>query len=174
MSLEDLRSMFQEQQWEREGRYDVAQICPNGHVINPQALAHPEVNKQFCDQCGEQTLTACESCQKPIQGLHYTRGFNYRYYTPRFCHNCGSMFPWTKLRLEAARDLIEELRLSEEEKITMQQSLEHMVKDTPRTEVAASRFKRLLKQGGAEMGGMFRDILVDVLSETAKKVLFPS
>lgn len=73
MSLEDLRREFQEQQWEREGQYDIAQICPNGHVINAQSRVRPEMNKQFCDRCGEQTLTECENCHKPIQGLHYTR-----------------------------------------------------------------------------------------------------
>ena len=35
--------------------YDVAQICPNGHVITPYADSHPGRRKAFCPECGEAT-----------------------------------------------------------------------------------------------------------------------
>ncbi len=174
--FEDFRNMPQQQEREHQSWYDIAQICPNGHIITAYAVSQPINRKEFCDQCGEKTLMACEKCAAAIQGHCYSQSLAIAmapYHVPRFCHNCGTMFPWTKLRLEAARDLVEELHLSEEEKAAMQQSLDYMVKNTPRTEVAASKFKRLLKKGGEEMGGIFRNLLVDVLSEAAKKVLFP-
>jgi hypothetical protein len=47
------------------------------------------------------------------------------------------------------------------------------VRDTPKTTVAATRFKKLVLKGGKELAGGFRDILVDIASETAKKILWP-
>jgi len=83
------------------------------------------------------------------------------------------MYPWTEAKLSAAQELADELDLTEQEKEMLKQSLPELVKDTPRTQVAANRFKRLATKGGELALGMFRDILVDVMSETAKKLIFP-
>ncbi len=53
-----------------EGRYDTAQICMNGHIINSMSKSHPEHNKEFCDKCGARTITKCPHCNTPIRG-HY-------------------------------------------------------------------------------------------------------
>ncbi len=164
------------QEEEEKNWYDAAQICPNGHVVNATSVSFPEGNKKFCNKCGEPTITACQSCNSPIQGILHISGSgfsSFEYAPPRFCHECGSIYPWTKVRLEAARELADELNLSNEEKETLKQSIKDLVQDTPRTQVAASRFKRLVAKAGPQVGAMFRDILVDVLSETAKKTLFP-
>ena len=76
--------------------------------------------------------------------------------------------------MNAARELVYELKLSAAEQEEMEQSIKTLVaQDNPRTQVAIVKFKRLAAKAGAETAGMFRDILVDVLSETAKKALFP-
>ncbi len=55
----------------------------------------------------------------------------------------------------------------------MRDSLDDIVRDTPKTTVAATRFKRILAKAGTGAGQAFRDILVDVISETAKKMIWP-
>lgn len=160
---------------EEKNWYDTAQICPNGHVVNDASVSFPESNKKFCDRCGEPTISTCQSCNAPIQGILHIAGAIglYEYVPPRFCHACGAMYPWTKIRLDAARELADELTLSIEEKEMLKQSLQDIVQDTPRTRVAATRFKRLVAKAGPEVAEMFRSLIVDIASETAKKMLFP-
>jgi hypothetical protein len=52
-------------------------------------------------------------------------------------------------------------------------SLPDLVANTPRTAVAATRFKRLMLKAGAEAGSAFEKILVNVVAEAAKKILWP-
>ena len=41
--------------------YDVRQVCLNGHEINCFAESKPRRNKDYCDRCGEPTITDCHS-----------------------------------------------------------------------------------------------------------------
>ena len=94
------------------------------------------------------------------------------YVPPAFSPDCGKPFPWTERRLEAARELAHEAEhLSGEEKQQLADSLDDLTRDTPRTQVAASRFKRLAAKAGVETGNALRAVLVDVMSEAAKKAL---
>jgi hypothetical protein len=40
-------------------RYDVAQICENGHVISSYHLSYPESSQKYCDKCGAPTIIGC-------------------------------------------------------------------------------------------------------------------
>jgi len=94
------------------------------------------------------------------------------YRLPRFCYQCGQPYPWTQERLQAAGQLAEELEgLSEQERDVLKKSLNELVQDTPATEVAALRVKKVLRKAGEAGAEIFKKILVDVLSETAKKAL---
>jgi hypothetical protein len=154
--------------------YLSAQVCPNGHV----ATALLEVgsrHSKFCPDCGYPTLTAC-ACGAPIRG-HYVvpHVFNFSddYSPPAYCHNCGAAFPWTQRRLEAARDLIEDAGdLSADEKLALSSTLDDLLASTPRTEVSAIKFKRLAAKAGTEIAGTLRSVLVDVMSEAARKAIF--
>ena len=76
---------------------------------------------------------------------------------------------------EAAKDLAMELdRLSEEERTLLTESLDDIIRDTPRTPLAATRFKKHVGKAGAEVGSLFRELLVDICSETAKKIIWPN
>lgn len=155
--------------------YDVAQICKNGHVINSMAHDYPQSNQDFCDKCGEQTITACESCNTNIQGHYHVPGvFGFSgFNTPSYCYNCGATYPWTQRSLEAAKELADELEsLTEEEKEALKSSLPDLVKDGPKTVVAESRFRKLMKKAGADAYDGMRSILVDVVSEAVKKSIF--
>ena len=53
------------------------------------------------------------------------------------------------------------------------ESLNDIVRDTPRTQLAATRLERLMGKLGQQTASAIRDILVDIASETAKKVIWP-
>lgn len=154
--------------------YDVAQICQNGHVANSSYKRYPEFNQKFCEQCGSATITNCPDCNFPIRGS-YLDSFASHYTAPSFCVNCGQPFPWTKMRLQAAHELAQEMEnISDEDKAILQKSIDDLAKDTPSTPVAVARFKKIMVKVGQTTASMFREILVDVLSEATKKALFPS
>ena len=78
---------------------DTMQVCLNGHVINDRFLRNSEYNKEFCDCCGQETITRCPNpeCGKLIPG--YLHGTNFGIgvsSAPEFCQHCGEKFPWTR------------------------------------------------------------------------------
>lgn len=155
--------------------YDTAQVCLNGHVTNSMARTLPVSNQEHCNECGEKTIMACPECQTPVRGEYCAPGvFAISDYTPpAFCHSCGKPLPWTQRRLDAARELADELEgLNEEEREKLKGSLDDLLRDTPKTPVAEARFKRLMKKAGQEAYNGMRAILVDVVSEVVKKSLF--
>ena len=83
----------------REPWQDTMQVCPNGHVINDSFRKRPHHNKDFCDKCGEKTITNCPKCDKPIPGdMHYPNVVvaSFTQIAPDFCEHCGKEFPWKK------------------------------------------------------------------------------
>ena len=64
--------------------------------------------------------------------------------------------------------------LNEEEKNTLEKSIDDIVRDTPRATVATGRFKRLVSKAGKEAAEGFRSLLIDLVSETVKKSIWPS
>ena len=92
--LEDDEAIFgikHEQPWR-----DTMQICLNGHVINAGIRKNPEYNKDFCDCCGEKTITSCLKCDESIPGAlqHTFAGSIGGLSAPDFCEHCGEAFPW--------------------------------------------------------------------------------
>lgn len=154
--------------------YDVAQICENGHVINSWSMSSPEYNEKFCNKCGIPTITNCLHCKAVIRGNILDDYPILNFEAPKFCSNCGNPYPWTQSRLTAAIELAGELEsIDENDKAILVKSINDLVKDTPSAPIAATRFKRIMVKVGKTTSSMFRDILVDVLSEAARKALFP-
>ena len=157
--------------------YDIAQICINGHVINSSSESLPQYNKKFCGKCGEATITKCQECGKSIKGYyHRDEGLSLAAYRkPDFCDNCGKPYPWTSDRILAAQDLAREVEgLSKEDRSILEQSIDDIVKDSPNSPVAALRFKKIMVKAGKTAADMFKDILVSVASEAAKKAIWGS
>ena len=154
--------------------YDTAQICMNGHVVNTTAATSPQPNQKHCADCGAQTIMACPSCNVQIRGYYHSGYPNSSdYHKPSYCHNCGTAFPWTVSSLEAARELADEFdTLTQEEKEQLKNSFPDLVKSTPRTTVAETRFKKLMKKAGSEAYDGMKSILIDVVSEAVKKSVF--
>ncbi|WP_318582892.1 DUF2321 domain-containing protein [Bacillus paranthracis] len=156
--------------------YDITQICLNGHIINDTYKKYPEHNQDFCEDCGEKTITACRGCNADIRGArHDYNGTDLWVETPpNYCAHCGQAYPWTETALEAAKELAQEIDgLTEEERELLSKSIDEIVKGGPKTVVATTRFKKIATKFGAGIGNAFRDILVDVASESAKKMLWP-
>jgi len=160
--------------------YEVAQICMNGHVITPLLKTHPIYSQKYCSQCGALTITTCPKCNKEIRGSYYTslsiRNSESSYKKPNFCHNCGTPYPWTASKLKSAHDLSDELEnLTPDERDLLKKTLDDIVSDTPQTTVSALRFKKLAaKAGSTAASALLEDIIVDIASEAAKKIIWPT
>ena len=114
----------------------------------------------------------------PIAAIHIVPGvigIGGGYTIPNFCHNCGKPYTWVEIKLKAARELSDELDgLTVTERDQLKKSLDDIVTDTPQTAVAALRFKRLAAKAGIAAANGLKDILVDIISETAKKLIWPT
>lgn len=153
--------------------YDVAQICTNGHVANAYTKLMPDRGGAYCQTCGEKTITVCPKCRHEIQGP-YQGAFvpDSDFEPPNFCRNCGKPYPWTERRLQAAKELIDqEQTLAPDEKIALEADINDITHDAPRTQAAAIRIKAFLAKVPGVVGSALRDIVVDVASETAKKII---
>jgi hypothetical protein len=152
--------------------YDVAQICMNGHVINSRSVEYAYANQKFCDRCGAPTITRCGVCENPIRGP-VMDDWLITYHAPKFCLNCGKPFPWTKNVLEATQELALAVDgLSDDDREVLEKSIDEMVRDTPNANIAAVHFKRIMSKVGPQIALTFKDILVNVLSETVKKLIY--
>lgn len=79
------------------GRYDVQQVCLNGHQIADRYLSRPAHRKAYCNQCGAATIFKCSKCGNEIPGDYIVDGvvcFGGTTEVPEFCVNCGEAFPW--------------------------------------------------------------------------------
>jgi hypothetical protein len=158
------------------GQYDAQQVCLNGHQITSSYHDYPQYRQSFCDKCGQKTIYQCPSCNTDIRGYYSSPGIvGEEPSVSKFCHNCGKPYPWTEAALKAARELVKDIEgLTDSEKLRLTQSLDDIIRDTPQTPVAAGRFKRLVVKAGQETAGVFKDILTDIISETAKKMIYGS
>ena len=152
-------------------------MCTNGHVINDSAGSNPVRNAAFCGQCGRPSITACPACDRPIKGEYNVPGIvaiGFVYHPPAYCDSCGKAYPWTQSRLEAARELAGEVDgLADDERRTLERTFDDLVSDTARTPVAVSRFRRLVAKAGPQAGNMFRELLVNVVTEATRQALWP-
>ena len=158
--------------------------CLNGHyvgLVHPghggrvsmgrlrAMMENPQIDERtvqaFCTKCGARNIAACERCQTPINHRYAGDIHNY-------CAGCGKPFPWTETALMAARDYTDELEeLSIEDKAILKATFTDLTIESPKTEIAASRFKRILRKLAPDVAETIRKTIVDIASETAIKLL---
>lgn len=81
-----------------DSKYDVAQICINGHVVTSALERNPELGKKFCQKCGEPTISKCPNCGQSIQGLYFGGGMSFSpYVPPAFATTAGNHIRGWKL-----------------------------------------------------------------------------
>lgn len=81
------------------GKYDVMQVCLNGHLITASFNQYPSMRNNQCPNCGLRTITTCPECGTDIPGEYISSfpvGFRDDIKVPSNCHNCGASFPWNK------------------------------------------------------------------------------
>ena len=75
----------------------------------------------------------------------------------------------TERKIASAVELVEAgAELSAEEVQQLRSDLTELTKDSPKTQVASLRFKKVMAKVGTSVASGVRDIVVDVLSEAAK------
>lgn len=157
------------------GQYHVGQVCLNGHTINSYADSNPEHNSKFCGDCGSITIMECESCNAPIRGSYEVQSIVWvgsRWTPQSYCYECGTPYPWTKNALDTAAEFVDEADgLSVEEKEKLKASLPDLTKDSPRTELAVSRYKKIVSKAGAPISDGLGKIMISVLTEAVKRGL---
>jgi hypothetical protein len=158
--------------------FDMAQICVNGHVINSNYLKNPQFNQQYCDRCGERTITQCPKCSENIKGEYedpqsHVSVIGFWYKPPSFCEYCGKPFPWTSSAIRAARELTGTLDLTDDQKKELKKDITDMVKNTPRARVAAARFKKTLEDKYQQIPALYHDLLIAVLPAVVSHMLWP-
>lgn len=157
------------------GTYHTAQVCLNGHTITSSIEWNPESTASYCACCGEVVVNQCPSCDAKIRGDHYVPGVAafVNYSPPSFCFNCGKPFPWTTAKIEAAKELAEELdELQPNERAVLKTAIGDLSSGTPRTELAVHRYTNILQKAGSGAQKAMTSIMLEIASETAKKLLF--
>lgn len=162
---------------EPPSHYDTAQVCLNGHVTNQNFRDKPVHNVDHCRKCGDRTIVNCPACKTEIRGSYEVpevaiigRG---PFAAPAFCHKCGKAYPWTEKKLLAAKDYAADLeKLTPEEREQLKSSLDDLIRETPRSELASLRFKKLIKKAGKESYEGMKHVLTALVSEAVKKVIF--
>lgn len=79
------------------GKYDVMQVCLNGHKITDRYASSPEFRQSSCDQCGADTIHECPECGTSIRGKYDVPGVVSLTSGPDpkdYCHECGEPYPW--------------------------------------------------------------------------------
>jgi len=155
--------------------YDTALVCTSGHTVNNSAESWPAHNSPYCEKCGAKTMDTCPKCQQKIRGEYHVPGvvnLTVKTAPPRFCHHCGEPYPWTESSLNAAREYIRELDgLDDNERGIMSRSLDDLVRDTPNSNVAVLRFKKLAAKVGLEAWKGLKEIIIRVVTEGIAKQL---
>jgi len=154
--------------------YDVAQICLNGHLITDLAHDYPHHRRNFCAKCGQPTIMQCPECNFGIPGYYHVSGFigGDDFSMPSYCHNCGKPFPWTTRKIDAAIKLaIEDGKLTDDEVRLFSESIQEIAQDTPETELAATRLKKLILKLSQSAGQAIHRIIVEIASESIKKII---
>lgn len=154
--------------------YDTALVCLNRHVVNDEMIARPAHNASHCSVCGAATISACPQCHEPIRGYYHSGVavfFGHKPKPPAYCHGCRTPYPWTKARLEAAQEMARELHgLDERERELLAASLPDLMIDGPRTELAATRAKRLVAKAGPA-GKLIYQFILDFGAKVAVEMM---
>ena len=156
--------------------YDTAQICMNGHVVAATAGSSPQFRKSFCKKCGAATTMECLECLSVIQGHYHVPGVIgfMDYDPPLYCHNCGKPFPWTTRTIDAVAQLASgDGSLTRDETVEFREDLREIIRESPQARASANRMKEILGKLKAGTATAIRDMLVDIASESVKKMIWP-
>lgn len=148
-----------------------AHICKNGDVL---IARQPLAGKEFCEKCGAEMLDKCPSCQSVIREWHTGAGYlgTPKYQRAAYCKKCGKPYPWTAAAIESSTMLIEEDdELNTELREKAIEILPDIITETPKTNLAVVRLKKVLASAGKFTADSLRQFAIDFGCELAKKQL---
>lgn len=153
--------------------WDVMEVCLNGHQITAYAESQPDHRQKFCDECGEKTISACEKCGTNMRGYRHVDGVISisKVPVPKYCLNCGTPYPWQAAKTENFREILQETELSREDLQEADKALPDILRETPRTEIASLKMKRIMGKVGKPIYGILLKVITDLASEGAKKAM---
>lgn len=157
----------EEQDW-----YDVMQVCRNGHRITAYAQSDPGARCPFCEDCGAPTIMACENCTAAIRGHHHVPGvvmIGFDQPAPRHCPDCGQPFPWHQAALDNLVEVLREGGVSDSDLEWVRNALPDVTKDTPRSEGAALKLRRILGQLDEPFASVAMQAAGSVLGASARR-----
>lgn len=154
--------------------YNNATICLNGHIVSK----YNANSQKHCTKCGAQTYSFCLKCNSPIRGLFDTPGVcvlgNRPFSLPYYCYECGSPYPWTQKILDNAVELLSlDEELDDASKTLIKNAIPELIIDTPTTPLAIASYRKGISSAGQILKDSLQQLLIDTVSETAKKILFP-
>lgn len=92
------------------------------------------------------------------------------YRVPAYCEGCGTAFPWTQRAIKAAKDFAE-LELDDHDKEEFMRNVDIVALETPQTKVAATKIFRILAKLSGPAKDTLQELVVNIASETAKKII---
>lgn len=165
----------------RHATWDVALVCLGGHLINDRLRGDPTRNLDQCPTCGSEVISACPGCREPVPGFHYEPGIDQaaihprgRALTtpPRYCPSCGRPFPWTERVMSAVRMVIREMAaLDPHERDRLRRTIDHIIRQTPRTPQAVRQINDALSRIGGEPAQALRELFLSIASAEVKAQL---
>jgi len=152
-------------------RIDTAQICLNGHIINKYSEQCPEYNKNFCEECGEQSIIKCQNCNHKINWVSENEAIS-PFLRPSYCGECGIAFPWIKIALDSAKEILDiDNKIGSDDKEKLMKSINEITKDTSKTEINAFKIKNIAKILSKDTYSIFMKIVSSIGTELARKIL---
>ncbi|WP_288947488.1 DUF2321 domain-containing protein [uncultured Megasphaera sp.] len=165
-------------------KYDIAQICTSGHVINSSCKNQPSACTDFCALCGSPTIKECPSCRASIPGDAYGSQvlfatlegtvtapvkINTEYTVPAFCSKCGKPYPWTAKFLENANKIVDLMDgLSPEQKEQLKETFPNLLVEKPESQYDALVAGTMIHQ----ITSFGKDVLINLLKDNIPTKLF--
>ncbi len=114
---------------------------------------------------------ACPECQAHIRGYFHMESVftTHTSPVPKYCINCGKPYPWQTRTIEALTDILKEGALPAEDVQTFSNALPDVLRDSPKTDSASLKIKRILGKLGKDTYDIAIKVLTDVATEAARK-----
>ncbi|MFL0441339.1 DUF2321 domain-containing protein [Enterococcus pernyi] len=152
-------------------------VCINGHQISILSTNNSDPQPdEYCEKCGSKVITTCQTCKTPILGHESVDGVfgMFSIPVPNYCRHCSNPYPWTSLILESAIELLAlDENLPDSDKALIKAAIPDLLVDTPKTQLAEAKFKKGFSNASKLVKDSLYNLLVDVLSESVKKTIFP-
>ncbi|GEO64431.1 DUF2321 domain-containing protein [Companilactobacillus nantensis] len=153
-------------------------ICKNGHQLSVTYRGTSDPT-EFCPECGKSVISTCQFCHAPIEGWDEPDGIVYLGQRtadrPNYCKKCGQPYPWTSLIISTVIELLDlDEEVSDQDKTLIKSAIPDLLVDTPQTKLAEAKFKKGFSKVSILVKDSLYNLLVDVLSDTVKKSIFPN